>query len=60
MLFANDLALCCVEVFKFHGVSFSVDLSACANAVLFRKAFPVLMTSRLCSTFYQFQDLAIY
>jgi hypothetical protein len=29
-----------------------VDLSVCANSVLLRKSFPVLMSSRLCPTLF--------
>lgn len=51
----SSLSLCTDDVFLGHAESFQlravrslvVDVSNCANQVLFRKTFPVLMSSRL-------------
>ena len=48
----NDSVLYHVEASQFHEVLFIVNLSANANNTLFRKSFPVPMSSRIFSFFF--------
>jgi hypothetical protein len=47
MFCLNDSVHCHTEAFKFHEVPFIVYLTVCAISVLFRKLFPMPMSSRL-------------
>jgi hypothetical protein len=54
----NDSILCHAEALQCHEVPF-VDLSVCVNRALFKKSFPVSVSSRLFTDFYKIQCLVL-